>query len=118
MFKKLIDAYVKPYLVIIIAVAVSGALTAGVYYIYHKGVIAEQNKQREKDVAAWTAAWKKSNDTALSLEKQLAQFRLDNEQLNERLTDEINRHPVYRQCRLPDGGLRLYNAARSGQSAR
>lgn len=97
----------------------AGVVGLGVVgYLYQKGKQAEREAAFRREVAAYQAEVLKANQIAVGLESTLANLRVENQQLNERLRDETARDPVYRDCVLPVGGVQLLNRALQGTAAR
>jgi septal ring factor EnvC (AmiA/AmiB activator) len=105
---------------LILAVGLAALATLGFLYVREQGAASEREKQFKARVEAFELEVKKSNEVARNLEAQLTAMRAGNEQLKKELDDESNRNPVYTTsaCNTPVDGLRLYNAARQGASAR
>lgn len=116
---------VRPFIWQIIAGIMAVAALAGVYaYIRHQGVVAEQQKQAAREIAAYReqvesykAGVEQANKMAKTLEAQLAEAAIKQQQLNERLRHELANNGIYRQCRVPSDGVRILRDARAGRAA-
>lgn len=112
-------ALVRPYLLhIALGVAALGIVVGGYYFIRHQGVVAAEREQREREMAAYKAAAERAQAIAKELEDNLARAKAEANQLNERLTDELQKSPVYRDCRVPADGVQLLQRALAGPAAR
>lgn len=110
---------IRPYASYALAIAMALGAAGGVYwYIRHQGVLAAEQAQREREVANYKAAAEHANQVALQLETKLAQAQAQAQEINERLNDELQKHPVYRECKLPADGVQLLNRALAGPGAR
>lgn len=78
----------------------------------------ERAEVHARQLEAYRKASEETQKVAEALEQTLANQKTINSQLNERLDDEIRKNGVYRACVLPADGLRLYNAALRGTTAR
>lgn len=101
-----------PYILIaVMTIFLAGMVT---YLTYNRGVIAAEKAQRDKEITEFQAQVIKSDNMAKSLEAQLEAMRLEKEQLNESLNDEIGKHVIYSTCVVPASGVQLINQARAG----
>lgn len=64
-----------------------------------------KSKQQMEQLAATVSA---------NTEAAIQNIRIENRTIYQRTQREITEKPVYRDCLLPDDGLRLVNAARAG----
>ena len=72
-------------------------------------------KQGEWD-AATVASTQARDDTAQAIALRIADMASTQAKTVERVTHEVKTNTVYRDCAVPDGGVRLLNDAISGAS--
>lgn len=97
-----------------LVVALVLAVVSGIWGIKKWGALEEQNRIALDDAKVARAQYDKQFQIASNLEKQLGQFQADNQKLKDDLDAEIAKNGVYRACRVPDDGVRLYNASLPG----
>ena len=89
------------------AVLIGAALIKG----YHMGASASDAKH----LAEKSAAREAQDKTAQIIAARLADMASTQAKVTERVTHEVQTHTVYRDCVVPDSGLRLLNDAISGK---
>lgn len=87
-------------------------------YIFYVGTVYEsaawerkENEQLKANQAALKLLQGAANAKSEALEKILAELRKVNREINGRLRAELQKNVAYRDCIVPDDGLRILNEA-------
>lgn len=80
---------------------------------YHMGEASTEAKYQAKELASQKA----SNETAQIIAQRLADMASTQSKTVERVTHEVKTNTVYRDCVVPDSGVRLLNDAISGANS-
>jgi len=105
---------VRGFIILGVIAAAIGVFMA----IKHMGEVEAEARIALADKRALELKWEESFKISSGLEKQLAAERDTNLKLKETLDDEIAKNGVYRTCVVPAVGVRLYNEALIGATAR
>ena len=107
-------ALIRPILPYVIMAIIASLGVSGVYlYVRQQGVMAEREAYFRREAKQFQLDVAKANEVSAALEEKLASSQAEARKINERLNNELNKEPIYRECIVPDSGVQLLNDARS-----